>query len=652
MAPSDRDLGMKRSITRRDFLNGVAVGVAGVLAQPHWLWALEDMAPEKTPGYYPPALTGLRGSHEGAYEVAHALRDGAFWATAGRPVATGESYDLVVVGGGISGLSAAYFFRKVAGPDARVLILDNHDDFGGHAKRNEFRHNGRVLIGFGGTFAIESPAPYSAVARGLIEELGIDVAKSARVYDRSLYPSLGLKRKIFFDKETFGTDRLVPDPGGDPEFGGAEGPTSDTWKIFMAEAPLSQGAKRDIARLYQEKTDYLPGLSSAEKKARLSRTSYADFLVSVARMDSDIVPFFQARTHSLYGVGIDAVSALDAWGLGHPGFQGLGLDPSPGPGMGLDAIPNEEADSYFFHFPDGNASIARLLVRSLVPTAIPGKSTEDLVTARADYARLDEPSSRVRIRLNSTVVQVRHVGPPNAAQGVEATYARGGKLRSVQAARCVLACWNGVIPHICAELPEQQKEALSYGVKVPIVYTNVLIRTWTSFQRLGVRTVHAPGSYHSGVSLDLPVSMGEYRCSRAPAEPIVLHLVRTPCSPGLPARQQHRAGRVELLGTRFEAFERHIRDQLARMLSPGGFDPARDILAITVNRWPHGYAYQYNSLWDDFWRQPGGSQPCVVGRKLFGRIAIANADAAAYAYTDAAIDQAHRAVTELLALSG
>ena len=634
-------------VLRRDFLNGFALGTVGALA-PRWAFGLDDAAPEKAPGYYPPALTGLRGSYEGSYQAAHALRDGGFWPTAGAAADTGEEYDLVVVGGGISGLSAAHFFRQRAGRAVRILVLDNHDDFGGHAKRNEFREAGRTLIGYGGTFSIDSPAPYSAVAKGLINELGIDVGCWERVVDGRLYGSLGLGRGVFFDKETFGADRLLPMPGRSGDDEGADPSSAGPWARFMAEAPMSEAAKHDLRRLHQERKDHLPGLSSAEKKARLARISYARFLTDVAGADPGVLPFLQARPHSLYGVGIDAVPAQDAWGLRFPGFQGMGLEPGPGRGMNLDSIRHEEAESYFFHFPDGNASIARLLVRGLVPAAVPGRSADDLVTARVDYSRLDEPGTPVRVRLNSTAVRVRHSGDAATAPDVEVTYARGGKLRSVRCKKCILACWGTVVPYICPELPEAQKKALAYGVKVPIVYTNVLVRNWTSFQKLGVNHVYAPGSYHSSVNLDLPVSVGSYQCPRTPEEPILLHLMRTPCRPGLPARDQHRAGRTELQGTSFATFEREIRDQLGRILGPGGFDPARDIRAITVNRWAHGYAYQYNSLFDPFWLD-GGEPPCVTGRQPYGRIAIANSDSGAYAYTDSAIDQAHRAVGEVLA---
>lgn len=642
----DRELGMHRNITRRDFLNGMAVGAGGVLASP-WLQGLlaaETSGPsaQDRPGYYPPTLTGMRGSHPGSFEVAHALRDGTFWEKAGKPVETGEECDLVVVGGGISGLAAAYFYRKQIGPSARILILDNHDDFGGHAKRNEFHLAGRMQLTNGGTFAIESPFPYSKEAAGLISELGIDPPAFQEKYaDNHVYSGLG--SGYFFDKETFGTERLVTNaPGGY----GRQG-ASGKWAEFLARTPLSTDAQRDIVRIQEAKVDYMEGVPQAEKKARLSKMSYKDFLLNVVKAHPDVIPFYQTRTHGLYGIGIDAVPALDCWAIRFPGFQGMGLDRVPSKGLSFTALgevtPKEE---YFFHFPDGNASIARLLVRSLVPGAVPGNTAVDIVTAKVDYSRLDHGDSPIRIRLNSTAVLARHVGDSASAKQVEVVYGSNEKAYSVHAKAAVLACWNMVIPYLCPDLPAEQKQALHYGVKVPLVYTVIGLRNWTVFHKLGVRGVSCPGMYHSSMNLDLAVNMGDYTSSRSPEEPILVHMLRTPCQPGLSAREQQRAGHYELLATPFETFERNIRDQFARVLGGAGFDPARDIEAITVNRWPHGYAYEYNPLWDPDW--PEGKRPCDIARRPFGRITIANSDAAAAAYTDQAIDQGYRAVRELL----
>jgi spermidine dehydrogenase len=646
MNKSDRKLGMDRSITRRDFLNGVGIAIGGAMAG-HALPGLRlsaataELAAQDRPGYYPPAITGMRGSTPGSYEAAHALRDGNFWKKAGQPIAISERYDLIVVGGGLSGLAAAYFYRE-RNPQGRVLILDNHDDFGGHAKRNEFRPGGRLLLANGGTWAIESPFPYSKEAAGLMSELQFDpsaLAEKCNVKDA--YKNL--QGAYFFDKETFGTDKFVV---GGP--GSRNRQSSGNFADFVKATPLSESTQRDLLRVNETTVDFLPGLSSDEKKDRLSRMSYKEYLLKVVKVDPGVIPFYQVQTQGLYGVGIDAVSALDCWVLRSPGFAGLNLAPGPHPRMGFTArgFATPKPD-YEFHYPDGNASIARMLVRALIPGSIGGQTAEDIVTAKTDYSKLDQSSSAVRIRLSSTAVRVRHVGDVVAAKEVEVSYAREGKVYSVHCNGAVMACWNMVIPYLCPELPDTQREALHYGTKVPLVYTAVAIKNWKAFEKLGVRHVSCPGMYHTHVSLDDAVTIGDYKAPLSPEEPILVRLTKTPCLPGLPEREQHKVGQAELLSTPFEIFERKIRDQLLRVLGPGGFDPARDIDAITVNRWPHGYAYEYNPLFDPDW--PAGESPCEIGRKPFGRITIANADAAAAAYTDQAIDQAYRAVQELIA---
>ncbi len=634
---TDRGLGMQREITRRDFVQGVAVGGAGALAAA--LWPLPGAQADALPaaaqdlaGYYPPRLTGLRGSHPGSFEAAHALRD----AQAPPPAqALDEDYDLVVVGAGLSGLAAAHFYRERA-PGARVLLLDNHDDFGGHAKRNEFELDGQLRLLNGGTLLIDSPRPYSAVPDRLLRTLGIDVpALVASTQHPDFYAGLGLGVGVFLDRDTFGADHLAAGYGTRP------------WREFVADAPLSAAAKHDVERVEAGTIDFWRGQPSTEKKRRLMKMSYRAYLRDVVRVDAAVLAFYQSRTQGEWGVGADAVSALDAWGIGLPGFRGLRLEAGSIPGMGF--TPAGYADtggSPRLHFPDGNATIARALVRHLIPAAVPGTTIEDLVTARVDYARLDEAVAPVRLRLSSTVVGVRHDGPAASAARTIVSYARDGRTCSVRARHCVLACYNMMIPYLVPELPASQQAALHQLVKTPLVYTSVAVRNWRAWAKLGVRQIYAPGCYHTQAHLNFTVDIGAYRSPRSPDEPTLIWMTKTPCKPGLPEHEQNKVGRAELLATPFEVFEREIRGQLGRMLGPGGFDPAADITAITVNRWPHGYAPENNSLFDP--DLPESERPHVRGRARFHRIAIANSDAGGGAYTDVAIEQAHRAVTELV----
>lgn len=628
------DSGMSQSIPRRDFIQGVLAASATQLGGALLCPPVHASASGLQSTYYPPALTGLRGSHPGAFETAHQLRDGNL---AVSTTDTGETYDLVVVGGGISGLSAAHFYRTANGPRTRILILDNHDDVGGHAKRNEFTFpDGSIGLANGGTLMIDSPRPFSTVASNLMTTLGVQPEPLAKqCSDPEFYTRMGLQQGIHFDQQTFGADHLAV---------GMDTVTAD--KLY-ANAPLPEQARQDLIRMEAGNEDYFPALSSAEKKDRLSRMSYRDFLLNVVQVHASVVDLFQAMTHDEWGLGIDAVSALDAWGMGMEGFKGLKLQPGSIDRMGY--TPAGYADtggSAKFHFPDGNASIVRLLVRQLIPAAMPGHTTADLVTTRAHYALLDQPRSPVRIRLNSTVMNVRHNGEAASARDVTVSYVNQGKAWSVRARHCVLACWNMIIPHLCPELPAAQQEALHQMVKIPLVYSNVALANWQAFVKLGIHSVYAPGGYHSSLSLDPQTRIGRYRTPHDPDQPIVLHMIRTPCSPGLTADLQNRIGRAELLATPFATFEQHIRDQLGQILGPGGFEPARDILGITVNRWPHGYAPEYNSLFDG---EPSSMNNRVItGRQRFGRIAIANSDAGAAAYTDSAIDQAYRAINELI----
>jgi spermidine dehydrogenase len=268
---SDDDLGMGRAITRRDFLDGMAVAVGA--AAVGGLGAGVDAAAAKSSGRaaYPPALKGLRGMTPDAMTVPHKLRDGTFWDSAGKRKDTGEVYDLVVVGGGISGLSAARFFQREFGRDARILILDALDDVGGHARRNEFRSGGRTLVGYGGSQSLESPSSYSAVAKGMLEDLDIEVKRFEKYFDSGFTKRHGLGRAIFFDKETWGRDHYVAvTPGA-------------KYADLLKDAPMAEQAKADLAKIYDAPEDWMPGLSDAQKKDRLAAITYLQYLKDYVR---------------------------------------------------------------------------------------------------------------------------------------------------------------------------------------------------------------------------------------------------------------------------------------------------------------------------------------------------------------------------------
>ena len=614
---------MPDKVTRRDFLNGTQVAIGASLVGP-WIdvFGADVAASGLPPGYYPPAKTGLRGSHDGAWETMHARVAGASWAHS-RP---DEEADLVVVGGGISGLAAAHFYRREK-PVARILVLDNHDDFGGHAKRNEFRVGDRTRIAYGGTESIDTPSAYADVSRELLRDIGIDVERFYEYFDQDLYDSMKLSYAIAYDGATFGRARLVRGYGSVP------------WPEFAAQTPMNERAQADLTRVFTEERDYLPGMSRDEKVAYLGSISYRSYLKDHLKVDEQVLAMYQRWGMSYWCVGMDEVPAIQVMGYtdggGLPGFEHT---------VQLDGV-RGSTEPYIFHFPDGNASVARLLVRKLIPRALPGSSMEDSVTARLDYTELDQPGAPVRIRLNSTAVNVVHTGDERA---VEVTYVQQGAPHTVRAGKCILACYNSAVPYLCPELPQEQRQALARAVKVPLVYTKVAVPHWRWFAELGMRYVYYTSDFYKQVELDYPVSIGDYRFGKSPDEPMVLHLCHVPYFDDLQGPEQWRAGRRRLLETPFATFEQHVREQLDFSLSGAGFDAQRDITAITVNRWPHGYAYNPHLLWEPE-HASDADKPWVQGRRPFGRIAIANSDAGAAANTSSAIAQAHRAVQEALA---
>ena len=651
----------KLSITRRDFINGVSYGLAASVAPIDFLKA-KNIDPFK----YPPALTGIRGNHPGSFDHAHrlALAGGNFLEEI---IDLGESNDLIVVGGGISGLSAAYFYQERTASNQNILILDNHDDFGGHAKRNEFQVDGREILTYGGSQSIESPSYYEEVSKKLMADLGIDFQKFYTAYDFDYFKNRGLTSSFFFNKETYGENKIVRNvPNYRYDINHKNNTKPENIKKVVKEMPISDKSKDEFTRLFLDKTDFFPEMTLEEKFYHLENMSYEEYLRKYHKVGDEVVGLFHTMLWSLWGVGTESIPAFGAFSDGLPGFSGLGFTEDEGttePENEMYDIStydetiegfmskNEVSDEpYIFHFPDGNATIARLLVRKMIPNAISGNTMEDIVTAKADYSQLDLPDQNTKIRLESTVISVKNVNG-----GVEVIYVNQGKLYKVSGKKCILACYNGIIPELCPELPNKQKEALKYNVKVPLVWIQVAMKNWHMFANKGISRAISPNSFFNNMYIDFPVSIGDYQYPQTFDEPVVFLMNHVPTRPyeGLTNREQHRKGRYDILKLSFQDYEDKIIDHLSAMF--GSDFKEEDLAGITVNRWAHGYSYEYNSLFDNAFfdgRMPDSIDneryPHVIGRKPFGNISIANSDSGGSAYVDAAIVQADRAVNELL----
>ena len=627
---------MSEKITRRDFLNGVALTTgAGVLA-PSNLWALESLEADAVNATYPPTLTGMRGSHAGSFEVAHALA----WEgrKPARYDALEEHYDLVVVGAGMSGLAAAYYYRQQVGPDARILILDNHDDFGGHAKRNEFHHEGRMVLSLGGAQNLDNPGNYSDHAGALMIELGID-ADAIAAMDANTPDDFLLGGKL-------NANVGMSMPGADGKHVNVDG----HWYKFMhgrgdyaaavRELPISADEQDRLIAFFGGAEDFLDDLSLGEQFDYISSVSYNRFLMDKVGLSQQSIAMFDGHLLVLNGVSGWQHTVLEAISAGAPGLRAMGWVTNFVDSLAAMMIGGV---AEIRMFPDGNASVARLIVQKLIPSVAPNmQGIADVAVAQFNYGALDRENQSVRLRLNCTVVGVRET----ADDRVVVEYVRGGNPLSVTASHCVLACYNNLIPHLCPEMSEQQKAGLSYGVRSPFVYANVLLNNGQAFSKLNLTFTHCPHDAFQWVSSAPTTSNGGYEPPRGPEDPMAVFMMGspTPAVEGSSARELCRAGRYKIYSTTFAQYEAQIRQQLQSLLGQYGFDHETDIQAITVNRIPHGYAYSYLGLDDPEWEE--GKAPHEIGRAQFGRISIANSDSEATPLMDAAFDAAWRAVAE------
>ena len=619
---SDFDLGMSAKITRRDLLQDAGLISLGLGIAPSAA-AIKTIEAKNKP--YPPTRTGLRGSHPGSFEGAHAYaRDGLPHPT---PRPLDESFDLVIVGAGISGLAAAYYYQKRYGGDRKILILDNHDDFGGHAKRNEFHQGGRLQLAMGGTHNLEY-WQFSPTVSSLMQTLGINIPKLRKKTDFNYGRNGAQGPAIWFDAETYGDNKLVTGCS-------LKGPPSTSPLPYLDQFPISSTAKTQLRAFYTLQTDVLAPLSSVERADYLHSTGYFDFLESKAGLGAEARQLFKTACHGSWGLESASLSVAEALDDGLPGLNLIG-----------ETAVESDWDYPVGIFPDGNASIARLLTQRLIPSIASGVDADSVAMATFDYSQLDRPEHPVRIRLQSTVIDVE-----NREGAVHLSYLFGGKAFALTAKQCVMACYHTVIPYICPTLPPAQKAAQRYQVKYPLLLTNVLIRSRAPFTELGIDGAACPGRMHSAFFLMNGIETGGYaQASEDPGPvPVAFWGSLSPPDDITNFWGQLRAARTKMLDLTLEDYEREVRSVLQDLLGPVGFSAKHDILAITVNRWPHGYSHEYLDLWDPKW--PEGQAPHEIARQRFGNITFANADAGASAYTHTAIDEAARAIAELSTLN-
>ena len=623
-------------IARRDFINGTLMA-AGASMLPFKSTSQEVMAALK-PSYYPPALTGLRGSHPGSKENAHSQA----WAKQknwGSTTNLKEDYDLVVVGGGLSGLSAAYFYQQEHGRDKKVLILDNHDDFGGHAKRNEHKIDGDTRLGEGGSESFEYPHEFSETVLNLLKDLGVDLDRFKTAYDADFFTRHNLGAVTYFNKRIFGENKVVKHPFCDyPGF--VEGLLRPTLSYEKAakQSPLSEKGKQQLLRVL--KSDPKTLKAPKEEWQQYMRThSYFDYLKNTLGVNDPGV--LRMARHSVvdYGGAPDVMTmeeALESGALGLDYFSWRDTLNEVGSDGGYIKNTNTYSvkEPFIHHFPDGNATIARMLVKKMIPDVGPGENVEEIVLSKFNYDELDKPSNSVRVRLNSTVVNVRHGGDPYSSSDVFVNYIYDNKSYQVKAKGVVMACYYMMIPHIVSDLPTKQDAALRRLSKIPLQFTTVGLKNWRALKEMGIGMAMSPGNMHQAVGMDFPISIGGYEYTKTPDDPCILHM--RCCllgeTVGAPRIEQLREARYRMLGLQFRDYEVEIREHLGGMLPKDVFNFDRDVESISVNRWAHGYSY---------------GNPGAIGRQPFGRITIANSDSVNSSLLNRAIEQAWRAIKEL-----
>jgi spermidine dehydrogenase len=619
----DEALGMDQNITRRDFLNATLLASGSLLLSP--------VSPAKLLGASAPDddWTGYggvgdyansNGNTRAVLEAGHRIRDGAFEDTPANVIETGETYDCVIIGGGISGLAAALIFQRQAGEGKTCLVIDNHPIFGGEAKRNEFLVDGHRLIGHQGSALFQVNYPHSFIER-FYESIGLKAPRLEYQKWGGSGPEIPLTTTPYLASAPYGLFFGA-------KFGQPQGLwLTDPWGKKLEGAPISAKTREELLR-YQspDQAAQEPQYRGDAISRRLDTITLEDYVIERYGISRETVRTFLSDEGGAFGLGPDALSGYTAYA-----FDGLGALADAEPQM----------------FPDGNSGIARLITKTLIPESIAGQhSLEDVCRNNVNFAALDHAGEAARIRLDSTAVWVKHEGDPAKSKFVNIAYTRGGKVFGVKARSVVMAGGSWTTKHIVRDLPADRKEAYSQFYRSPCMVANVAVRNWRFLYKMGIsgcQWFEGLGTYMQVRKLAL---CGTDSPTIGPDSPIVLAIKVLYSYPGQTTEQQGHMGRAEMISTPFRGYERQIRQQFTDMFARSGFDASHDIAGIILNRWGHAYASPAPGF---YFGKDGKPAPGELLRAApFGRIAFANVDLSGMPDHKSSIIEANRAVGQLL----
>jgi len=632
LAAAFHHVGTNSQITRRDFLGSTLLASGAALLEgltPAQLLAQKD----DWTGYGGVGEYSLsNGNTLEVLQAGHKMRDAAFDPLSPEAIDTGETYDCVIVGGGISGLAAALFFQRQAGPGKSCLVLENHPIFGGEAKQNEFRVDGKRLIAHQGSAIYLVPYPHSFVAR-FYESIGLHAPKLTYQEWAGPQPAMALGRTPY-DSAGLGHGQYGF------WFGAKLGQASGMWLLDpvgkqMQGAPVAENTRKELQRWFSGKSAdeskfEPPKYEGDAISRRLDAISLEQhFMERYALTQETIRTFLSPVEGGGSGLGPDALSAYCDYAadLLHPFDDGSG--------------------EIVQMFPGGNTTIARLMVKALIPSSIDGSAAVETVSRNpVNFAALDSPAGTARVRLSSTVVSVRHNGDPTKTDSLSIAYAKDGKVYRLKARSAVMAGGSWTTKHIVADLPPEHRNAYAQFYRSPCMMANVAIRNWRFLHRMGItgcRWFEGIGNY---MDVRRQAIVGIDDATISPDSPIVLTLKVLYSYPGLSTEEQGHRGRGEMLGTSFRDYEQRIREQFTAMFAAAGFDAGRDIAGIVLNRWGHAYLNPQPGF---FFGKDGKPAPRETLRSApFGRIAFANTDLAGAMDHRYSILEAQRAVDQLL----